>query len=114
MELKNRVVLNDEDIKMIEDFFYHYNDQKKNNLIMTELLRKEMNIFKEKSTVGTYNTEDQRRFTIALCGALSDTTHPLLRDEEIKDVLTACSEVWTDAQFYEEFEKAIQVPKVKD
>jgi hypothetical protein len=114
MELKDKVVLSDDDVRMVEDFFQHYNDPKTNNLIMTDLLRHEISTFRDKVKNGSYTVEDQKKFTIALCGALSRTTHPLLRDEAIKDVLGACDVVWTDAQFYEEFEKAIQDPqKVK-
>jgi hypothetical protein len=111
MELKDKVVLSDDDVKMVEDFFQHYNDPKTNNLIMTDYLRREITSFREKAKDGSYSTEDQKRFTVALCGALCNTTHPLLRDEAIKDVLGACDSVWTDAQFYEEFEKAIQDPR---
>ena len=112
MELKDKIVLSGDNVSMVEDFFQHYNDPKTNNLIMTDYLRHEIASFKEKAKDGSYTTEDQRRFSVALCGALSNTTHPLLRDEAIKDVLDACNSVWTDAQFYEEFEKAIQ--KAKD
>ena len=111
MELKDTVVLSEDDIRMVEDFFTHYNDPKTNNLPMTDKLRNEINIFKDKSKQGAYSVEDQKRFTIALSGALSHTTHPLLLDEAIKDVIGACDAVWTDAQFYEEFEKAIQDPQ---
>ena len=114
MELKEKVVLSDDDVKMVEDFFQHYNDPKTNNLIMTPLLRKELEAFKGKAKDGSYTVEDQKRFTVALCGALSNTTHPLLKDEAIKDVIGACDTVWTDAQFYEEFEKAIQDPQKEE
>lgn len=115
MELKDKVVLSSDDISMVEDFFQHYNDPKTNNLAMTDYLSREIKIFKEKLATGSYTPEDQKRFTIALSGAISRTTHPLLRDEAIKDVLLACDAVWNDAQFYEELEKAIQDPqKVED
>ena len=111
MELKDKVVLSDDDVKMVEDFFQHYNNPQTNNLVMTDILRDEIESFKNKVKDGSYSTEDQRRFTVALCGALRQTTHPLLRDEAIKDVLGACDSVWSDAQFYEEFEKAIRDPQ---
>jgi hypothetical protein len=111
MELKDKVVLSDDDVKMVEDFFQHYNDPKTNNLMMTETLANEISLFREKAKSGGYSTEDQKRFTVALCYALGHTTHPLLRDEAIKDVLNACDAVWTDAQFYEELERAIQDPQ---
>jgi hypothetical protein len=110
MELRDKVVLSDDDIKMVEEFFQHYNDPKTNNLIMTARLRGEINKFKEKAAIGGISVEDQRNFTVALCEALRNTTHPLLRDEAIKDVISACDQVFTDAKFYEEFEKAIQEP----
>jgi hypothetical protein len=107
MELKSSVILSIDDIRMVEDFFNHYNDPKTNNLIITDSLQKEINKFKTKVSDGSYTVEDQRLFTIALCGALSQTSHPLLKDIALKDVMSACGDVWTDAQFYEEFEKAI-------
>ena len=110
MELRDKVVLSDDDIKMVEEFFRHYNDPKTNNLVMSVRLRNEINRFKEKANTGSFSLEDQRNFTIALCESLRNTSHPLLRDEAIKDVIGACDQVFTDAKFYEEFEKAIQDP----
>jgi Flp pilus assembly CpaF family ATPase len=108
MELKDKVVLNKDDIRMVLDFFQHYNDPKVNNLILTDRLKNEIESFQAKVDSGSYTTEDQRRFTIALCGALSATTHPLLRDDAIKDVINACDAVYVDAMFYEEFENPTQ------
>lgn len=109
MDVKDRVVLTEDDMRMVEDFFAHYNDPKLNNLVMTTALKRELDKFRDKKN--SYSVEDQKAFTIALCGALAKTTHPLLRDEAIKDVLAACENVHTDAQFYEEFEKTIQDPQ---
>ena len=115
MELKDKVVLSDDDVKMVEDFFHHYNDPKTNNLVLTSILKTEIDKFRDKAAVGlSYSVEDQRNFTHALCDALRKTTHPLLRDEAIKDVIGACDAVATDAQFYEEFEKAIQASPAKE
>lgn len=111
MEVKDRVVLTADDIKMVEDFFQHYNDPKTNNLIMPEKLTQEIEKFKEKSKTHSYTVEDQRLFSIAISEALHKTTHPLLKDPAIADVISACSEVWTDAQFYEEFEKTLATPQ---
>jgi len=111
MELRNKVVLNADDMTMVEEFFQQYNDPATNNLVITEDLRKEIEFFRSNSS---YSVEDQNRFTVALTGALIHTTHPLLQDEAIKDVMTSCKTVWNDAKFYEEFEKVIQVPEVPE
>jgi len=110
MELKDKVVLSDDDVKMVEDFFQHYNDPKTNNLVLPPDLRREIEAFKSKAKDGSYTTEDQMKFTVALCGAISNTTHPLLLDSSIKDLIDATGTIWKDAQFYEEFEKAIREP----
>lgn len=110
MEIKDKVVLTEDDIKLVEDFFAHYNNSKLNNLVITDSLRNEIDKFKKLNTSQAYTVEDQKAFTIALSGALANTSHPLLRDPAIADVIGACQEVWADAQFYEELEKTISTP----
>jgi len=111
MELRDKVVITEYDIRTIEDLFKAYNDPVKNNLVMTDELHKELEIFKTKNEFRDYTVEDQRRLTVALCHSLSNTTHELLRDPALQEVFTAVDTVWHDAEFYEELEKIIQDPQ---
>ena len=108
MDVLEKVVISEEDLRMVEDFFKHYNDPNTNNLVMTNSLINEIQKFRSSKN---YTVEDQKAFTIALCHSIQNTTHPLLRDEAIKDVLDACTEVYTDAKFYEEFENKLATPE---
>lgn len=111
MDVLEKVVVSEDDMKMVEDFFKHYNDPVTNNLVMTESLRNEIKKFR---TSKDYSVEDQKAFTIALCHSIHNTTHPLLKDEAIKDVIDACTDVYTDAKFYEEFEKRVIPPQASE
>jgi hypothetical protein len=104
MDIKDKVVINDDDVKMIEDFFNNYAGSN-NDLVMTDRLKKELDKFKSKGQ--NYDPEDQHKLTIALCGALYKSTHPLIQDEAIKEVIAACGEVWNEGEFYEQLENAM-------
>lgn len=111
MEIKDKVVVTDDDMKLVEDFFQHYNDPKTNNLPMTDRLKSEIAKFRSKSKGGQYSPVDQRNFAIALCNAMNATTHPLLRDLALKEVMDSVATVDNDAQFYDELEKALTSPQ---
>jgi hypothetical protein len=101
MDIKDKVVINNDDIKMIEDFFSNYAGTS-NDLVMTDKLKAELGKYKAKGD--TYSPEDQYKLTVALCGALYTSTHPLIQDEAIKEVITACGEVWNEGEFHEQLE----------
>jgi hypothetical protein len=101
MDIKDKVVINVDDIKMIEDFFSNYAGAN-NDLVMTDRLKREIDKFRSKGD--NYDPEDQHKLTVALCGALYTSTHPLIQDEAIKEVIAACGEVWSEGEFHEQLE----------
>ncbi len=105
MDLKDKVVITNDDLRMIEEFFNNYNDPKTNNLLLTDRLKEEIAKFRAKGS--DYSVEDQKNLTISLVGALHKSTHPLLRDAALKEVMDCVADVWHEGSFHEELEKAI-------
>ena len=100
-----KVVITADDIRLIEEFFTHFNDPAQQNLVMQPSLQNEIQLFK--SDPDKYTVADQTRLRAALCESFSKTTHQLLRDEALKPVMQATEEIYNEAKFYEELETAL-------
>ena len=96
---EKQVVLGNEDIKNIEEFFGHF------NIVIPEQLKARIDIFKKSG--GGYTVEQQTELKIELARAVINSDHELLKDEVFGRIMDNCDKEWFDAQFTRDIEEAL-------
>jgi len=95
-ETSNKVVINQEDIKNIEDFFNHF------RIEIPEFLSKELQVFKDNPA--EYNYDKQCKLKSELAHTIVSSDHELFKDELFKNVLGNCNKEWFETQFNRDLE----------
>lgn len=96
---ERRVVVNQEDVKNIEDFFNHF------RIPIPDFLKTQLDKFKNSPESYTY--DDQCLLKTELARAIASSDHELFKDELFTNVLNNCSKEWYDAQFNRDLEEAL-------
>lgn len=90
-EETNKVVINQEDIKNIEDFFNHF------RIEIPSYLQTELEVFKNDPNNYTY--DKQCKLKTELAHAIVSSDHELFKDDLFANVIKNCNKEWFDAQF---------------
>ena len=98
-EEKEKVVINSEDIKNIEDFFNHF------RIPIPPFLQEQLDVFKQDPE--GYTVEKQLRLKAELAHAMVESDHELLKDDLFKPVIQNCEKEWFETQFQRDFEGAL-------
>ena len=95
-ETTNKVVINQEDIKNIEDFFNHF------RIPIPTFLKSELDVFR--NSPDDYSYDKQCKLKSELAHAIVDSDHELFKDDLFKNVIKNCNKEWFDTQFDRDLE----------
>lgn len=87
----NKVVINQEDIKNVEDFFNHF------RIEIPKFLQAELDVFKDDPE--SYNLDKQAKLKSELAHAIVSSDHELFKDDLFVNVMKNCNKEWYDTQF---------------
>jgi len=87
----NKVLINQEDIKNIEDFFNHF------RIEIPNFLQAELDVFK--NNPDEYNLDKQAKLKSELGHAIISSDHELFKDDLFVNVMKNCNKEWFDTQF---------------
>jgi hypothetical protein len=95
----DKVVINDEDLKHIEDFFNHF------EIPMHDRLKARIQEFRDDPA--GYTVLQQKRLRQEMSHAIVNTDHPLLQDELFSYLRANCAHDDYHAQFDRDIEEAL-------
>jgi hypothetical protein len=96
---EQKVVVGNEDIKNIEEFFDHF------HIPIPQYLRDELDKFK--NNPGAYTVDMQKKLKTELAHAVVSSDHELLKDEVFGRIINNCDKEWFDTQFNRDLEDAL-------
>jgi hypothetical protein len=95
----NKVVINEEDIKNIEDFFNHF------RIDIPDFLKSELDTYR--SSPDTYGIDNQEKLKAELAHAIVASDHELFKDKLFENVVKNCTKCWFDTQFDRDLESGL-------
>ena len=96
---EKKVVVNQEDIQNIEDFFKHF------RIPIPNYLQQQIDVFKQDPNNYTYDKQCVLKSELA--HAISESDHELFKDELFSNVIKNCAKEWYDTQFNRDLESAL-------
>ncbi len=100
-EKEESVVLTQEDMRNVREFFNHF------NITIPTYLDK---IIKRVESEETITLESQKIFKTILARTISESEHELFKDSLFEEIIPECEKEWYDAQFRQDFEEAMVSP----
>lgn len=98
-----KVVVTNDDVKNIEEFFNHF------KIEMPDSLKQVIEKFKD--TPDSFSFDDQIKLRSFLAHTICSSTHPLLTDKVFDNIRKNCERAWFDAQFDFDVEDVFSEPR---
>jgi uncharacterized protein (DUF1786 family) len=97
-ENEESVVLTQEDMRNVREFFNHF------NIDMPEYLDKTILSVEKENEI---TLQSQKNFKTSLVRAISESNHELFKDSLFEEIVPECEKEWYEAQFSQDFEAAM-------